>query len=346
MASGRMSTPWMLISRSPLALSMRMSVLAPGQPTAVRTSLRGGRLTRSRSGRGRARRWRWSLEDPAVDLEHLGELAADVDAARKGDVADVVLARVVAVALAGVAGKGLHLLLDVALLEPHVGLVREVEVVPGDLVGQHRGALEGAQALLGDGLVVLVQVDEGGHHHAVWVELLLEDDHLLEDVLAHGGEGAHLEVEDLEVALGDAEDARGGADLVLEDVFREALRDALGGRAEGGVGDLDAVLDEARHGAAAAELAVVGVRRPRAPIRGSACGLASRRRTPRRWPSTPGSTARPHSSRRTSSPRPGRLLTSAARPIAMPSRSFVGTVGCWYCTVGTEGIQTTSAAAR
>src|SRR5665647_348914 len=189
MASGRMSTPWMLISRSPLALSMRMSVLAPGQPTAVRTSLRGGRLTRSRSGRGRARRWRWSLEDPAVDLEHLGELAADVDAAREGDVADVVLARVVAVALAGVAGQGLHLLLDVALLEPHVGLVREVEVVPGDLVGQHRGALEGAQALLGDGLVVLVQVDEGG------------------------------------------------------------------------VGDLDAVLDEARHGAAAAELAVVGVRR-------------------------------------------------------------------------------------
>ena len=164
-------------------------------------------------------------------------------------------------ALAGVAGQGLHLLLDVALLEPHVGLVREVEVVPGDLVGQHRGALEGAQALLGDGLVVLVQVDEGGHHHAVWAELLLEDDHLVEDVLAHGREGAHLEVVHLEVGLGDAENARRGADLVLEDVFREALRDALGGGAEGGVGDLDAVLDEARHGAAAAELAVVGVRR-------------------------------------------------------------------------------------
>ncbi len=41
-ASGRMSTPWMTISRSPLALSMRMSVLAPGQPAAVRTSLSGG----------------------------------------------------------------------------------------------------------------------------------------------------------------------------------------------------------------------------------------------------------------------------------------------------------------
>src|SRR5450759_3783161 len=142
-----MSTPWTTISRSPLALSMRMSVLAPGQPTAVRTSLRGGRLMT------RAARCCGSLEDPAVDLEHLGELAADVDAAREGDVADVVLAGVVAVALALVAGQGLHLLLDVALLEPHVALVREVEVVPGDLVGQHRGALEGAQALLGDGLV-------------------------------------------------------------------------------------------------------------------------------------------------------------------------------------------------
>jgi hypothetical protein len=48
--------------------------------------------------------------------------------------------------------------------------------------------------------------------------------------------------------------------LVLEDVLGEALGDALGGRAEGGVRDLDAVLDEARHGAAAAELAIVGVR--------------------------------------------------------------------------------------
>src|SRR5450830_1820571 len=222
-----MSTPWTTISRSPLALSMRMSVLAPGQPTAVRTSLRVGRLMTW------AARCCGSLEDPAVDLEHLGELAADVDAAREGDVADVVLAGVVAVALALVAGQGLHLLLDVALLEPHVGLVREVEVVPGDLVGQHRGALEGAQALLGDGL----------------------------EVLAHGRESAHLEVVHLEVGLGDAENARRGADLVLEDVFREALRDALGGGAEGCVGDLDAVLDEARHGAAAAELAVVGVRR-------------------------------------------------------------------------------------
>src|SRR5665647_3646940 len=78
-----MSTPWTTISRSPLALSMRMSVLAPGQPTAVRTSLRGGRLMT------RAARCCGSLEDPAVDLEHLGELAADVDAAREGDVAAV-----------------------------------------------------------------------------------------------------------------------------------------------------------------------------------------------------------------------------------------------------------------
>ncbi len=40
-ASGRMSTPWMWISRSPLALSWPMSVLAPGQPAAVRTILSG-----------------------------------------------------------------------------------------------------------------------------------------------------------------------------------------------------------------------------------------------------------------------------------------------------------------
>jgi len=42
---------------------------------------------------------------------------------------------------------------------------------------------------------------------------------------------------------------------------RHAAGNALGGGAEGGIGDLDAVLDKARHGAAAAELAVVGVRR-------------------------------------------------------------------------------------
>ena len=40
-ASARTSTPRMSISRSPLALSMRMSVAAPGQPAAVRTSLSG-----------------------------------------------------------------------------------------------------------------------------------------------------------------------------------------------------------------------------------------------------------------------------------------------------------------
>ena len=75
--------------------------------------------------------------------------------------------------------------------------------------------------------MVLVQVDEGGHQHAVGVELLLEDDHLLEDVLAHGREGAHLEVVDPEVGLGDAEHAGGGADLVLEHVLGEALGGTL-----------------------------------------------------------------------------------------------------------------------
>ncbi len=66
MASARMSTPKIVISRSPLALSMRISVDAPGQPVAVRTSFSGRSDMRS--------------DDPAVDLEDLGELAADVDA--------------------------------------------------------------------------------------------------------------------------------------------------------------------------------------------------------------------------------------------------------------------------
>ena len=43
MASPRTSTPKISTSRSPLALSMRMSVTAPGQPAAVRTSLMGRR---------------------------------------------------------------------------------------------------------------------------------------------------------------------------------------------------------------------------------------------------------------------------------------------------------------
>ena len=38
-------------------------------------------------------------DDPAVDLEDLGVVAADVDGPREGDVADVVLADVVAVLL-------------------------------------------------------------------------------------------------------------------------------------------------------------------------------------------------------------------------------------------------------
>ncbi len=46
-ASGRMSTPWMWISRSPFALSCPISVLAPGQPAAVRTILSGDRVMRT-----------------------------------------------------------------------------------------------------------------------------------------------------------------------------------------------------------------------------------------------------------------------------------------------------------
>ncbi|HWH06005.1 MAG TPA: PIG-L family deacetylase, partial [Gaiellaceae bacterium] len=49
-----------------------------------------------------------------------------------------------------------HLPLDVLPLERHVRAVGEVEVVPGDLVAEHRRPLERAQALLRDRLVVLV----------------------------------------------------------------------------------------------------------------------------------------------------------------------------------------------
>ena len=138
--------------------------------------------------------------------------------------------------------------------------MREVEVVPGDLVGHHGGALEGAQALLGHGLVVLMQVDESRHEHAVGVELLLQQDHLLEDLLAHRGESAHGEVVDAQVRFVYAEDGGGLAHLARQDVAREVRRHRLGGGREGGVGDLGARLDEARHGAATTELAVVGVR--------------------------------------------------------------------------------------
>src|SRR5947208_16272855 len=104
--------------------------------------------------------------DYAVELEDLGVLAVHVDTMHAGEVADVLRVRVAPVLLRGVLLERRDLALDVRLLEGDVPLVLEVEVVPRDLVAEDRRALEGAQALLRDGAMVLVDV----------VEARLEDD--------------------------------------------------------------------------------------------------------------------------------------------------------------------------
>ena len=77
---------------------------------------------------------------------------------------------------------------DVLLLERDVPLVREVEVVPRDLVAEDRRALEGAEALLGDRAVILVDVVEARLEDDVGLPLLPEPDEQLEDVLPAIGE--------------------------------------------------------------------------------------------------------------------------------------------------------------
>src|SRR5207244_6168317 len=85
------------------------------------------------------------LGDHAVHLEHLGVLAVHVDAMRARDVPDVLGVRVPAMLLRRVLRERGGLALDVLLLEREVALVREVEVVPGDLVAKDRRALERAK---------------------------------------------------------------------------------------------------------------------------------------------------------------------------------------------------------
>ena len=148
-----------------------------------------------------------------------------------------------------------------SLLERGVPLVREVEVVPGDLVAEHRRPLERAQALGGDHLVVLVDVVEARLEDGIRLPLLPEGDQQLEDVLAALGERAHLEVVHRQLRLGDAELGGRLAHLARQRVGREAFRERLRRDRERDVPHLGAALDEARHRPAAAELAVVGVRR-------------------------------------------------------------------------------------
>ena len=93
-----------------------------------------------------------------VDLEDLGVLAVHVDPVDAGEVPDVLRIGVAAMLLRGVLRERRDLALDVPLLEREVGGVRELEVVPRNLVSEHRRALERTQALLRDRLVILVDV--------------------------------------------------------------------------------------------------------------------------------------------------------------------------------------------
>ena len=147
------------------------------------------------------------------------------------------------------------------LLERDVGAVGEVEVVPGDLVAEHGRPLERAQPLLRDRLVILVHVVVRGLEDGVRPQLLPERDEQLEDVLAALGERADVEVVHGEVRLRDPELAGRLAHLARERVGREAGRQRPRRDRERVVVHLDPGLDEPRHRAAAAELAVVGVRR-------------------------------------------------------------------------------------
>jgi hypothetical protein len=164
------------------------------------------------------------------------------------------------VLLGGVALERGDLPLDVRPLERNVGAVREVEVVPRDLVAEHRGALEGAEALLRDRLVVLVDVVVRRLEDRVGPQLLPQPNEQLEQVLPVLWERPDVEVVHRELRVGDAEHSRRLAHLARERVRRETRRQRARRDRERDVVHLHARLHEARHRAAAAELAVVGVR--------------------------------------------------------------------------------------
>ena len=149
-----------------------------------------------------------------------------------------------------------------ALLERDVGAVRELEVVPRDLVAQDRRPLEGAEPFLRDRLVVLVDVVVGRLEDDVGTELLPHRDEQLQDVLPTLGERPHVEVVHREVRLRRCRARRSprappgracrvgtpaGASGSRSRTRRSAPRTPC--------------LDEPCHRAPAPELAVVGVRR-------------------------------------------------------------------------------------
>ena len=122
-----------------------------------------------------------------------------------------------------VAGKRGHLALDVAAFERHVGLVREAERVPRDLIAENGGAFERTDALGGDDLVVLVDVREARLQHGVRPPLLPQRDEELEDLLAMLGERSDVEVVHDETLGGDVELGCRFTDLAGERVRRKPL---------------------------------------------------------------------------------------------------------------------------
>src|SRR5579864_6635366 len=117
-------------------------------------------LIRSVTGAAHGRVVRiWCISgDHAIDLEHLGVLEVHVDAVRAREVPHVFRVCVAAMLLRRVLAERCDLALEMALVEREVRLVGEVEVVPGDLVAEDRRALERAQPLGCDRLMVLVDV--------------------------------------------------------------------------------------------------------------------------------------------------------------------------------------------
>ena len=146
-----------------------------------------------------------ALGDDAIDLEDLGVVAVDVRPVDARDVPDVVGVRVAAVLLRRVALHRRDLALDVALLERDVGAIRELVVVPGNLVTQERRALERTQSLLCDGLVILVDVVVRGLEDDIGTPVLPQGDEKLEDVLPTFRKRPDVEVVHGQLRLGDAE---------------------------------------------------------------------------------------------------------------------------------------------
>src|SRR5437868_754092 len=199
--------------------------------------------------------------DDAIHLKDLGVVTVHVDAVRSRHVPDVLRVRIPPVLLRRVLLQRGHLPLDVLLLEGDVPLVREVEVVPRDLVAEDRRALERAQALLRDRLMILVDVVQARLEDDLGPPVLPQADEQLEDLLPPLGERAHVEVVHGEPVLGDAELGGRVAHFARERVRREAVGERARRDREREVADVAAGLDEPRHRAAATELAVVRVRR-------------------------------------------------------------------------------------